>query len=232
LSRVPVVEVAPLTEWAILPSKPQVDRRGPREESALLERSFRYHRRFRYPEACPPWVMGQELGWRIASPVTVTLTPLDDVQVAAGEDPDPREAARLLGREDFWRRSTGYIATSRNDWLRVFQYLCADGAWEGMFLPNGSGSVEWRLGWRIRIPADAFLLVTSLDESPGMTVPTGVLTAKQTNRTWDGGGFSIAVRPDRTVTVHRGQPIARLVLLGRESLQATLGRAQEGQENR
>jgi len=68
----------------------------------------------------------------------------------------------------------GYIATSRNDWLRVFQYRGADGAWEGMFVPNGSGSVEWRLGWRIRIPADAFLLVTSLDESPGITVPTGV----------------------------------------------------------
>jgi hypothetical protein len=230
LARPPVVHAAPLTEWAIVPSKPQVDRRGPRQESVLLERSFRFHRQFRYPEACPPWVLGQELGWQIASPVTVTLTPVDEVQIA-GDDAEPREAARLLGREDFWRRGAGYIATGRTDWLRAFQYRGADGAWEGMFVPNGAGSVEWRLGWRIRIPDDTFLLVTSLEDSIGLTVPTGVLTAKQTNRTWDSGGFSIAVRPDHRVVVRRGQPIARLVLLGRESLQATLDIGHDGQEN-
>lgn len=216
------VEVRRLHDWAIVPFKWRVDRSRPREEARLLAAHFRVHRQFRHAEACPPWVMGQELGWVIASPVTVTVSPLDDVQVAAGSEAEIRHSGQLLGRDEFWRRGEGYIATSRNDWLRSFQYRGGDGRWEGMFLPNGQGSVEWRLGWAVRIPADHFLMVAALDDDPGITVPTGVLTDRQVNRTWTEAGFSIAVRPTRPATLTRGQPIARIVLLSRDSLQAGL----------
>jgi hypothetical protein len=91
-----------------------------------------------------------------------------------------------------------------------------------MFIPNGQGSAEWRLGWALRIPEDNFLLVTSLDDPTDLTVPTGVLTARQVNRTWEDGGFSIAVRPERALTLTRGQPIARIVLLAKQSLQSKI----------
>lgn len=222
------IQVRPLHEWAILPAKYQVDRNRARQEAQLLTTHFRYQRSVRYAEACPPWVMGQELGWVIPSPVNVTMTPLDDLQIAVDGDEELREAGRLFGRDEFWRRGDGYIATRRNDWLRTHQYRGAHGGWEGMFIPNGQGSVEWRLGWSIRIPDDHFLLVTGLDDDRGITVPTGVLTARQADRTWDEHGFSVAVRPDRAVGLARGEPIARIVLLGRESLQAKLEEVADG----
>jgi hypothetical protein len=219
-----VLQARRLYEWAILPCKQHVDRAAPREEARLLAENFRYHRQFRRADACPPWVMGQELGWVIPSPIAVTLTPLDDVQLAA-DDAELREAGRLLGRDELWRRGEGLIATARTDWLRAHQYQGHDGAWQGMFLPNGEGSVEWRLGWALRIPEGCFLLVTALDDADGFTVPTGVLTDRQVNRTWDTDGFSIALRPDRPVRLTRGQPVARIVLLSRETLQARIEEA-------
>ena len=220
------VEITRLTSWALAPVKKRIARSSARQEAAVLAESFRYHRLFRHASACPPWVLGQELGWVILSPVTITLTPLDDIQLAAHEHDggavDPREAARLLGREDFWRRGDGFIATRRTDWLRSYQFRGADGAWEGMFLPNGQGTVEWRLGWGLRIPDNAFLMITALDDGPDLTVPTGILTARQANRTSSGSGFSIAIRPTRPVTLERGEPVARIILLDRRSLQATL----------
>lgn len=218
----PTVRVRRLHEWAILPYKEHIDRAGPRQEADLLARHFRYHRQFRRPEACPPWVMGQELGWTVVSPISVTVSPLDDIQVAAADSELP-EAGRLLGRDEFWRRGEGYIAAGRNDWLRTHQFRGIDGGWQGMFLPNGQGSVEWRLGWSIQIPEGCFLMVTAPDNANGIEIPTGVLTDRQVNRTWEEeGGFSAAMRPLRRVALTRGQPIARIVLLTRETLQARI----------
>jgi hypothetical protein len=218
----PTVEVRRFHDWAILPTKNHVDRVGPREDARLAEAHFRFHRQFRYAEACPPWVLGQQWGWQIASPVAITIGPLDDVQVALGDEAELQEAGRLLGRADFWRRGDGYLATGRNNWVRAYQYRGSSGGWEGMFLPNGQGTVEWRLGWAMRIPEDTFALVTGLDDDAGFTIPTGMLTARQANRGWEDTGFSIALRPDRPVTLTRGQPIARVALLTRDCLQAVM----------
>src|SRR5262249_46740308 len=82
-----------------------------------------------------------------------------------------------------------------------------------------------RLGWAVRALEGCFLLVADLDDADGFTVPTGVLTDRQVNRTWDQDGFSIALRPDRPVRLTRGQPVARIALLSRETLQARLEEA-------
>ncbi|MDT0263120.1 hypothetical protein [Jatrophihabitans lederbergiae] len=198
-----------------------MERSAVHHDARVLADNFRYHRMIRYPEACVPWVMGQELGWVVCSPLDITLSPVREVQIAAGDD-QLQEAGRLLGRSEFWRRGDGFIATERNDWARAYQFRGTEGGWEAMFLPNGAGTVEWRLGWGIRIPADSLLLVTGLDDSPGVRVPTGVMTGRQINRTWDGAGFSLAIEPTAVVTLHKGQPIARLVLLGRDSVQASI----------
>ncbi|MGI8665143.1 MAG: hypothetical protein ACR2N4_03805 [Jatrophihabitans sp.] len=197
-----------------------MERQSAREEAKYLDSSFRYHRNFRRPEACPPWVMGQEAGWILCAPITVTLHPFQDAQI--GADEDLPSAGRLLGMSEFWQRGEGYIATERTSWLRSYQYRGRDDAWEAMFVPNGDGTAEWHLGWGLRIPAEYLLLVTGCDDQRGLTIPTGLLTDRQVNRSWDTGGFSIAIRPTASIQLQRGEPFARMLLLHRDSLQAKL----------
>lgn len=206
--------------WAIPPEKSKVERSRPKEESEHLANHFRYHRSFRFREACPPWILGQELGWVLRSPISVHLTPVADMQFTSTED--PQQIGAVAGVTEFWRRGEGYIAASKNHWIRSHQYRGLSGAWEAMFLPNGDGTVEWRLGWSIRIPDDYFMMVFGLDSGSGPSIPTGVLTSKQVNRTWDETGFSLAMEPTENVSVERGQPIARIALIHRDSLQAGL----------
>lgn len=214
------IEVRKLHPWALLPEKQHIDKLPSRDEAALLEANFRYHRKARAKEFCPPWVLGQELGWQLLSPVTIDFSPVDDVQVAA--DADPAEAGRLLDVTEFWLRGSTFMAAPRNSWIRSFQYRGREGGWEAMFLPNGEGTVEWHLGWAARIPDDYFLMVSSLDDSSGLEIPTGVMTAKQVNRTWDGVGISVAIKPITTHRVTRGEPFARVALVHRDTLQAKL----------
>lgn len=164
--------------------------------------------------------MGQEIGWVLPSPLSLTLSPIVDVQV--GADEDLAATGRLLGMSEFWRRGSGYIGTERSSWLRSYQYRGPDGAWESMFIPNGDGTAEWHLGWGLRIPDDYLLLITGLDSQPGLEIPTGLLTDRQVNGTWDRIGLSVAIRPLQTVQLSRGEPFARMLLLHRDSLQAKL----------
>jgi hypothetical protein len=90
-----------------------------------------------------------------------------------------------------------------------------------MFLPNGEGTVEWHLGWAARIPDDHLLMVSAIDGA-ALEVPTGVMTPRQVNRTWDGIGMSVAIKPTRPVRLARGEPFARITLLHRDTLQAKL----------
>lgn len=211
--------VSRLYPWALLPSKNRIDRALERESAEIYAKHFRYERRVRSAVFCPPWVMGQELGWFIPSPIDITMEPLDDVQFTAESDTEVATVGRMLNRTEVWNRGTGWIATSSNGWLRLPQFKGAGDSWEGMFLPNGEGTVEWRLGWAARIPEEMFLLITGVDAGP-LRVPTGVMTAKQVNRTAEIGGMSIAVRPVRRTVITRGEPVARMVLLPREALQA------------
>lgn len=92
-----------------------------------------------------------------------------------------------------------------------------------MFVPNGQGTLEWRLGWAATIPTGTFLMVLPPpDHAPnGLHVTTGVIPAKTVNAMTDRGGMSIAIRPEHPVTVHGGQEIARIMLLHPDSLRAT-----------
>lgn len=216
---VPTMTVRCEYAWAMPPEKHHIDRTRAQDEPAMLAEHFRYVRRVRYPEVCAPWVLGQELGWVIRSPLSLTLSPVHDLQVVA--DADPNEIARLAGTSEFWSRGDGYITAPRSPWLRLHQFRGSSGAWEAMFLPNGDGSLEWRLGFSLDVPDDYFVLTQSIGVR-GLEVPSGVLTARQLRRSIGSGGMSLAIRPTEDVTVQRGDPIARIVLLHRSSIQARL----------
>ncbi|MFF4323854.1 hypothetical protein [Streptomyces sp. NPDC001568] len=219
----PEVTFRPLHPWAVLPDKPRVDRAEARAERDMYAGSFRYLRIPRLPADCPPWILGQELGWAVRSPLTLTMKPLDDIGLAVPNSEDPQQVGRRLGGQGMWQRGRDWIATGNTAWLHLGDHRTPGGTWEGMFLPNGSGTVEWRLGWSATLPPGTFLMVMPPPNGPphGLTIPLGVIPAKAVNAMAGRGGMSIAIRPDQDVTVHRGQDIARLVLLHPDSLRAT-----------
>ncbi|MGW6875902.1 hypothetical protein [Streptomyces xanthophaeus] len=219
----PEVTFTPLQPWALLPGKPRTDRAAARAERDTYQASFRYLRIPRLPADCPPWILGQELGWRVRSPLTLTMKPLEDIGLTVPDSEDPQQVGRRLGGQGMWQRGKDWIATGHAPWLHLGDYRTPGGGWEGMFLPNGMGTVEWRLGWAATLPPGTFLMVIPPPDGPppGLTVPYGVIPAKAVNAMRERGGMSIAVRPDREVTVHRGQDVARIVLLHSDSLRAT-----------
>lgn len=217
------VTFRPLQPWALLPVKPRIDRATARAERDTYQASFRYLRIPRLPADCPPWVLGQELGWSVRCPLTLTMKPLDDIGFAVPDREDPHHTGRRLGGAGMWQRGENWIAARDADWLHLGDHRSTNGGWEGMFVPNGQGTLEWRLGWAATIPTGTFLMVMPPpDGAPaGLQVPVGVIPAKAVNNMTDRGGMSIAIRPDQPVTVHRGQDIARIVLLHPDSLRVT-----------
>ncbi|RAJ76929.1 MULTISPECIES: hypothetical protein [unclassified Streptomyces] len=215
----PAVQFTALQPWALVPDKHRVERAAARAERDAYAENFRYLRIPRLPADCPPWVLGQELGWQVRSPVTVPMSPLNDLGVALASAEDAPRTGRLLGREGLWQRGPDWIATKQAEWLHLGDYRTPAG-WEGMFVPNGQGTVEWRLGWSAHLPEHTFLMVMPLDVD-GLDIPLGVISAKSVNAMRTRGGMSIAVAPRRPLTVTRGQPVARLVLLHADTLRAT-----------
>ncbi|MFD7541889.1 hypothetical protein [Streptomyces sp. NPDC059819] len=213
----------PLHPWALLPEKPKASRAEARVERDAYQDSFRYLRIPRLPADCPPWVLGQELGWSLRSPLTLTMRPLEDIGLAVPDAEDPQQVGRRLGGQRMFQRGNGWIATGDASWLHLGDYRTPTGGWEGMFIPNGQGTVEWRLGFAAHIPPGTFLMVMPPPSPhlPGLSVPLGVIPAKAVNAMAQRGGMSIAVQPDHAVPIHRGQEIARIVLLHPDSLRAT-----------
>ncbi|MFE7572110.1 hypothetical protein ACFU76_35050 [Streptomyces sp. NPDC057539] len=161
--------------------------------------------------------MGKELGWEVRSPVDVAFSPLDQIELDGVTEPEA--AGRAANRTELWQREKSHLAVEKTSWLHLHQFATSRG-WENMFLVNGAVSVEWRLGWAAEIPRGYFLLVLPLEGVTGIEVSAGVLSSTVLTRAAQEHGVSIAVRPTVPVTVRRGQPIARIVLLHADSPQA------------
>jgi hypothetical protein len=206
----------PWEPWALLPRKASSDRRGARERARLYRENFRWLRAERQAEFCTPWVLGHELGWRLDSPVDVTLDPLEQIEVDPGDNPEA--TARAAAKSELWVRDGTALTMDRPPWLHLYQFRSGD-RWENMFIPNGQDTVEWRLGFIVTDIGDQSVLIFGSEHSPDLGVKVGVLTSASLRRL-QATGFSIAVSPQRRVTIRRGQEIARVALLHPDSLQA------------
>jgi hypothetical protein len=203
-------------EWALTPEHRRFDGVDSRTFAGLLESEFRWLRSWRSAALCGPARLGAEIGWYVRSPVTVDMEPVQTIEFDC--DPDElAEVARLSGTADIWRRERSSLGTPTTSWLRVYQYR-GDHGWENMFIPNGDGTIEWRLGWNMLIPEGHCLLVLPLPR-PDLEVPYGVLTSSQLGQMSETTGVSIAVRPQRAIHVERGDDIARLLVITAESIQ-------------
>jgi hypothetical protein len=84
-SRGTMTEFKQLFPWSLEPVRPHVNRQAAQERAAVYRDCFRFVRAKRQAEFCPPWVLGQELGWHILSPIDATLTPLPQTEISATE---------------------------------------------------------------------------------------------------------------------------------------------------
>src|SRR5829696_2732861 len=134
--------------------------------------------------------MGHELGWRIISPVDIALTPLDQIELDGNDDPGG--AAAAVDRVELWKRERSHLAVEKTSWLHLHQFA-ANGRWENMFLPNGEGTVEWRLGGGVTVPGGYLLLTLPSGRHSSLDVPVGVLSSSAIAKMNAGNGFSIAV---------------------------------------
>jgi len=210
-----------LYPWALLPRKIKIDPQPKQSEVRVVEENFRWLRISRSPELCWPWRLGQELGWVIESPVSVTMDVLHDVEVHG-----PPEALRNLGMitnsSENWSFSDPdgsperIQCTRMAGWLALYDFRNGD-EYNRMFFANGQGSVEWIMGWEVRVALGYFVLLMPHEPIPNLEIIVGVLDAKSLKRPGR-NGLAIAVRPTGPVTLTRGQPVARLVLLHADSI--------------
>lgn len=212
------VKVSASYPWAVVPRQVQDCGAMVREEHKLLEENFKYYSYIRNESNCPPWVIGQKTGFEVLSPISVGMTKVRDIQFSSDEE--PQQVAKIFDLTDFWARPGGYIGVSRNSWIRAYVYRNLDGEWQSMFIPNGRGTIEWHLGIRVSIPEGYYLQVSSHPKS-NLTIPSGVLTKKQLDEQNATGGMSLAFKPDDT-QIQRFDPIAKITLLHRDSIQAHL----------
>lgn len=63
-------------------------------------------------------------------------------------------------------------------------------------------------------------MVLGADGPGGLEVPTGILDHRTVQRLNAETGFSIAIKPRRSVQLRRGQPFAKILLLHPDSLRA------------
>ena len=203
-----------LSPWAIPPTKYDLNLSAAREKRKLSAESFTYIRAERQPEFCPPWVQGATLGWRISSPTDITLSPLRQVEITGGEQTS--ESARAVGMNQVWIRDSATLAVEQQSWLTSYEFETSQGS-QTMFLPNGLGTVEWRLGWSATTADDFGLLVIPSPETPDLGVQIGLFSSTTIKRL-HGTGMSIAISPRRELTLSRGDEIARLVPSSREAL--------------
>ncbi|MFW0179633.1 hypothetical protein [Rothia sp. P7208] len=201
-------------QWAVLPKKHVADLGSARERRQILRQNFVHLRAERQPQFCPPWVQGATLGWRIFSPIDVTLSPLDQIEIAGGDFVEA--SARAVGKRQIWTRGDATIALDPPSWLNSYEFETDDGN-QSMFLPNGLGTIEWRQGWTVEGWDDFGLLIVPSPQIPNLGVEIGLLSPATLERIMP-KGISIAVAPRCKVEIRRGDEIARLIPISRECM--------------
>ncbi|HDX9688630.1 TPA: hypothetical protein ROY10_004222 [Bacillus thuringiensis] len=201
----------PLTEWAILPEKEKVN---------LSSENFseiRWFHKKRKKGACWPYKFAKELGWIICSPIDVIIEPVEEVQVSVESTTDLEEIQHLRGI-DFWvKRDDIYIGLKPDGWFRIHQSII-DGVWHSMFVPNGEGSFEWKLGWNVEIPKDFVLLFQPLEGISEFITHPGLLTSKMLPSFHSGLGLPIAFEPRKKKQILRGEPLGKMYVFHKSAL--------------
>lgn len=200
------VKFIKLTDWTLLPIKERVTNEW------IDDKDIRWIKNRRVKGACWPYKMAKEIGWTVFSPIDVEIQPVTEMQVECKDQSELEELRSLTGI-DFWvKREQVYIGVKPDGWFRVHQAKVND-VWQCMFIPNGEGSFEWKLGWGIEIPDEYVLLFQPLENQMDFILHPGLLTAKSLHKFNMGLGLPIAFEPKISKIIRRGDPIAKLLVI-------------------
>jgi hypothetical protein len=203
--------------WAILPIKEKVNASLFDEEDQIMHDNLRWFRKMRVREHCRSWKMSSELGYVVKSPISCSISPFIDFELESSIDPDELKVfASVSGVNQFWNRPGLSIGIEGGEWLKLYQFK-HDQKWNTFFVPNGEGTVEWHLGFKIELPAHHFILVLPYDYNSAYSIPYGILDSKTLSRLNSDLGMSIALKPLQKTQIARGTPLARIIPITQES---------------
>ena len=196
-------------DWAILPEKREFKRVSPISQPAV--NSFKWHANVRDESSCLPRNLGLQIGLYVLSPVSISLDPIDEVQFHCSDD-ELSSAVSENGFVECWNRGDTRFGFRSSTNFRQFDFR-VDQHWESMFVPNGNGTVEWRLGYNIDIDDNMGLLVAPLDDLTDAVALYGFIPSNSLKRMSASSGFSIALRIFKSTRIEKGQEIARIIPL-------------------
>jgi len=205
--------------WAILPYKVRIDKKPLDEVAEIYDEGFRWLRRRRRPEMCWPWRIAQEAGWVIPSPADVRIAPFQNAEVCLARS-ERKDFLNRTGYAGLSERPEGnLLAVDQMPWLHLNE-VRMEGGWQSMFTPLGDGYVEWILGWEAELPPGYHLYMYPAHGMADLEIECGILSGRN-SRESDSERFnvSLAVRARKPVSIRRGQPLARFLILHADSLQ-------------
>lgn len=200
-----------LNDWAVIPERPNIEK-----VQVSKNQDLRWIENNRVKGACYPYRMASNLGWIIKSPIDVDVYPVEEKQVKC--EPQELEEIGSLLDINFWvKRQDIYIGVKPDGWFRIHQAKVNDN-WHNLFIPNGEGSFEWRLGWNVQLPDDYVLMFLPLFDENNFKVHPGILTKKSLNKFDAGLGISIAFEPIKKFSIKRNMPLGRMVIFHKSAL--------------
>jgi len=201
-----------LIQTAILPEKEKL------AKPELLDREARWIKNRRVKGVCWPYRSAKELGWTLYSPVDVAIHPLSEIQTTMDK---PEEFARLkqLTDMDEWvQKDDILLGVKPSSWYKIHEYEY-EGRYRSMFIPNGEGTLEWRLGWSVDIPDDHLLLIQPIEmKDARFIVHPGLLMGTSVQSVQLHLGLPIAFEPLQPCKIIRGEPLAKLFVLPKSVL--------------
>lgn len=201
-----------LIQTAILPEKEKL------AKPELLDREARWIKNRRVKGVCWPYRSAKELGWTLYSPVDVAIHPLSEIQTTMDK---PEEFARLkqLADMDEWvQKDDILLGVKPSSWYKIHEYEY-EGRYRSMFIPNGEGTLEWRLGWSVDIPDDHLLLIQPIEmKDARFIVHPGLLMGTSVQSVQLHLGLPIAFEPLQPCKIIRGEPLAKLFVLPKSVL--------------
>ncbi len=201
-----------LIQTAILPEKEKL------AKPELLDREARWIKNRRVKGVCWPYRSAKELGWTLYSPVDVAIHPLSEIQTTMDK---PEEFARLkqLTDMDEWvQKDDILLGVKPSSWYKIHEYEY-EGRYRSMFIPNGEGTLEWRLGWSVDIPDDHLLLIQPIEmKDARFIVHQGLLMGTSVQSVQQHLGLPIAFEPLQPCKIIRGEPLAKLFVLPKSVL--------------
>ncbi|WP_391573411.1 hypothetical protein [Cohnella sp.] len=201
-----------LIQTAILPEKEKL------AKPELLDREARWIKNRRVKGVCWPYRSAKELGWTLYSPVDVAIHPLSEIQTTMDK---PEEFARLkqLTDMDEWvQKDDILLGVKPSSWYKIHEYEY-EGRYRSMFIPNGEGTLEWRLGWSVDIPDDHLLLIQPIEmKDARFIVHPGLLMGTSVQSVQRHLGLPIAFEPLQPCKIIRGEPLAKLFVLPKSVL--------------